>query len=623
MASKQFSLEPGLSNLNETGKSSNLSVSQVSEASKTDLEDLFQKFYDEYFDSSKIMKSLTMNVETPINDEVFHEVSESFQGESSSSSLNDDVQQSPKEVIPPQANTKSIHINMVPNSDEASTSHNVFNERLKDAYFDASTLFHDPSNIHTFYQPYPHEKKWTKDHPLHKIIVARIEAIHLFLAYAAHKDFTIFQMDVKTSFLNGVLKEEVYVGQPLDFVTKQYPDNVYALYKALFRMENCDTVPTPMVEQAKLKLDLVGKPVNHTDYRSLIGSLMYVTSSRPEIMFATCLWNPKDYGFDLTAYSDIDHAGCHLYQKSTSGCVQFLGDKLDWSYMANEGEDHALVADADDPIEFALMANTESKVFDNSLCSNDCKKNNDSLNSKIKDLTGELSEANNYIYHYKLAVAQLEGRLVEYKEREVNYIEIIRTLEMYRASNLKCIKTLDKELEELKLEKDGKRVQRDTTRSQKHAYESSLHRSSGHRPHGAPMRPLYKSDGHRPYGASMRPSHRPTGHRPHGPSMNLMRPNVNRARPNRSFFIQAHSYENRHFLKSSEVKTQYRAPWVPTVNRNNSPVNRKFSIGRRNFPTVNRKFPTTSRKFTSGSTKTHTADMGRKGKAVKPSAYWV
>nr|GEU73848.1 retrovirus-related Pol polyprotein from transposon TNT 1-94 [Tanacetum cinerariifolium] len=73
MASKQFSLEPGLSNLNETGKSSNPLVSKVSEASKKDLEDLFQDFYDEYFDSSKIMKSSTTNVETPINEEVFHE----------------------------------------------------------------------------------------------------------------------------------------------------------------------------------------------------------------------------------------------------------------------------------------------------------------------------------------------------------------------------------------------------------------------------------------------------------------------------------------------------------------------------------------------------------------------
>nr|GFC67684.1 integrase, catalytic region, zinc finger, CCHC-type, peptidase aspartic, catalytic [Tanacetum cinerariifolium] len=108
MTSKQFSLEPGLSNLNKTRKSSNPSVLNVDEASKKDLEYLFQDFYDEYFDSSKVMKSSTMNVETPINEEVFHE---------------------------------SIPINMVPSGDEASTSHNVFNEQLEDAYFDASTSF--------------------------------------------------------------------------------------------------------------------------------------------------------------------------------------------------------------------------------------------------------------------------------------------------------------------------------------------------------------------------------------------------------------------------------------------------------------------------------------------------
>nr|GFB57176.1 putative ribonuclease H-like domain-containing protein [Tanacetum cinerariifolium] len=153
------SLEPGLSNLNEMGNSSNLSVSQVDEASKKDLKDLFQDFYDEYFYFSKIMKSSTMNVKTPIIEKVFHEVSESFQRESSSSSLNNDVQQSPEEVIIPSSNTQSIPINMVPNGDEANTSHNVFNERLEDAYFDASTSFHDPSNVHTYYQPYPHEKK--------------------------------------------------------------------------------------------------------------------------------------------------------------------------------------------------------------------------------------------------------------------------------------------------------------------------------------------------------------------------------------------------------------------------------------------------------------------------------
>nr|GEX25278.1 hypothetical protein [Tanacetum cinerariifolium] len=173
------------------------------------------------------------------------------------------------------------------------------------------------------------------------------------------------------------------------------------------------------------------------------------------------------------------------------------------------------------------------------------------------------------------------------------------------------------------LEKDMRRVQRETTRSQNHLYKSSSHRSGGHRPHGAPMRPPLRSSGHRPHGGSMRPSHRSAGHRPHGPSMNPERPTMNGARPYKSFFIQSPSYKTRPFLKSSAVKTPYRAPWVPTINMYDPPVNRKFSTGRRNFPIANRKFPTASKKFTTGSTKNHTADVRRKGKAVKSSACWT
>nr|GFA18379.1 ribonuclease H-like domain-containing protein [Tanacetum cinerariifolium] len=106
------------------------------------------------------------------------------------------------------------------------------------------------------------------------------------------------------------------------------------------------------------------------------------------------------------------------------------------------------------PRKFELMANIENKVFDNSLCSNDCKKNADSLNSKIKELKSELSESNNYLYHYKLGVAQFKKRLKEYKEREEIYIVKIRTLEMYRASDLDSIKILTNEVETLKEEKD-------------------------------------------------------------------------------------------------------------------------------------------------------------------------
>nr|GFB20159.1 ribonuclease H-like domain-containing protein [Tanacetum cinerariifolium] len=105
----------------------------------------------------------------------------------------------------------------------------------------------------------------------------------------------------------------------------------------------------------------------------------------------------------------------------------------------------------------ALMA--IDGVFDNSLCSKECKKNNDSLNNKITDLTDKLFDAKNLIYHYKLALAQVESRLVVYKEREVKYCEKIRTLEFMNESNNECIEILKKKLKTLKEEKervDGK-----------------------------------------------------------------------------------------------------------------------------------------------------------------------
>nr|GEY47211.1 hypothetical protein [Tanacetum cinerariifolium] len=114
---------------------------------------------------------------------------------------------------------------------------------------------------------------------------------------------------------------------------------------------------------------------------------------------------------------------------------------------------------------------------------------------------------------------------------------------------------------------------------------------------------------------------RPVAHRPYRPSQRPVRTNMNDARPNRTFFNkQVQSYANRPVHKTSAVRSPYRAPWVSTVNRDYPPVNRKFSTGSRNFPTANRKFPTASRKSPTGSTKSLTADMGMKGKAIKPSA---
>ncbi|GJV18839.1 retrovirus-related pol polyprotein from transposon TNT 1-94 [Tanacetum coccineum] len=164
-------------------------------------------------------------------------------------------------------------------------------------------------------------------------------------------------MDVKTAFLNGPLKEEVYVAQPDGFADPDHLKKVYCLRKALYRlkqalrawydelskfliskgftkgMEKGQSIGTPMATKPKLDADLSGEPVDQTDYHSKIGSLMYLTSSRPDIVQAVCtinmgLWYPKGSGFELTAFLDADHAGCVDTRKSTSGGIQFLGDKL-------------------------------------------------------------------------------------------------------------------------------------------------------------------------------------------------------------------------------------------------------------------------------------------------------
>nr|GEY37835.1 retrovirus-related Pol polyprotein from transposon TNT 1-94 [Tanacetum cinerariifolium] len=158
-------------------------------------------------------------------------------------------------MVPP-TNTQSILNNMVPNVNEASSSHNAFNEWLEDAYFDAISRPNGKTIIKTkwIFKNKKDESSLVIQNRARLVAVgycqqegidydetcarvARIEAIHLFLAYAAHKDFSIFQMDVKTAFLKGILKEEVYVGQPPGFVSKQYPDHVYALDKALYGLK--------------------------------------------------------------------------------------------------------------------------------------------------------------------------------------------------------------------------------------------------------------------------------------------------------------------------------------------------------------------------------------------------
>nr|GEX00281.1 Gag-Pol polyprotein [Tanacetum cinerariifolium] len=117
-------------------------------------------------------------------------------------------------------------------------------------------------------------------------LVTRLEAVRIFLAYAAYKNFPIFKMDVKTAFLNGPLKEEVFVQQPDGFVDPDFPNHVYCLKKARYGLKQASRASTPMAT-TKLDADLQGTPVDQTKYHSMIGGLMYLTTSRPDIAFAT------------------------------------------------------------------------------------------------------------------------------------------------------------------------------------------------------------------------------------------------------------------------------------------------------------------------------------------------
>nr|GEV49767.1 uncharacterized mitochondrial protein AtMg00810-like [Tanacetum cinerariifolium] len=223
------------------------------------------------------------------------------------------------------------------------------------------------SNMHTFYQHHPFEHHWTKDHPLEQVIGNPSQSVKTRRQLNLEGEMYMFAltMDVKTAFLNGPLKEEVYVNQTDGFVDPYHPEKVYRLKKALYGLKQAPRVcvGTPMATK-HLDVDLSGTPVDQTKYHSMVGALMYLTASRPYIVHATCycaryqakptekhltavkrifrylkdtihmgLWYPKDTGFELTAFSDSDHAGCLDSRKSTYGGIQFLsGDKLvSWS----------------------------------------------------------------------------------------------------------------------------------------------------------------------------------------------------------------------------------------------------------------------------------------------------
>ncbi|GKA79899.1 retrovirus-related pol polyprotein from transposon TNT 1-94 [Tanacetum coccineum] len=254
--------------------------------------------------------------------------------------------------------------------------------------------------------------------------VARLEAIRIFLAFAAHMNMVVYQMDVKTAFLNDNLQEEVETsstrveGKELLMVQVYVDDIIFAastpglcdlfakIICSKFKMSmmdkisfflglrifqnprgifinqskyaleslkkygfySCDPVDTPIVEKSKLNEDKEGKAVDPSHYRGMIDTLIYLTASRPDLQFAICmcaryqarptkkhlhavkrifrylkgtvnrgLWYPNDFSIALTAFADADHAGCQDTRRSTSGSMQFLGDKLMRSQLTDYG----------------------------------------------------------------------------------------------------------------------------------------------------------------------------------------------------------------------------------------------------------------------------------------------
>nr|GEW42562.1 hypothetical protein [Tanacetum cinerariifolium] len=157
--------------------------------------------------------------------------------------------------------------------------------------------------------------------------VAKIEAIRLFLAYTSFMGFIMYQMDVKSAFLYDTIEEEVYVCQPLGFENSQFSDKVYKVEKTLyglhqapracqdkyvadilkkFDFSSVKIASTPIETNNALLKDEEVKDVDVHLYQSMIGSLMYLTASRPNIMFGVCA----------------------CARKSTTGGCQFLGKRL-------------------------------------------------------------------------------------------------------------------------------------------------------------------------------------------------------------------------------------------------------------------------------------------------------
>nr|GEY12464.1 hypothetical protein [Tanacetum cinerariifolium] len=223
-------------------------------------------------------------------------------------------------------------------------------------------------------------------------LVARIEAIRLFLAYASFMGFMVYQIDVKSAFLYGTIEEEVYVCQPLGFEDPNYPHKVYKVVKALYGLHQApiawyETLANYLLENGfqrgkidetlfikKQKCDILlvqiyvddiifdGKSAStpiDTEKPLLkdpdVKRIFKYLKGKPHLG----LWYPKDLSFNLVAYSDSDYAGTSLDKKSTTGGCQFLGCRL----ISWQCKKQTVVATSSTEAEYVVAASCCAQVL--------------------------------------------------------------------------------------------------------------------------------------------------------------------------------------------------------------------------------------------------------------------
>ncbi|GKB91070.1 retrovirus-related pol polyprotein from transposon TNT 1-94 [Tanacetum coccineum] len=202
--------------------------------------------------------------------------------------------------------------------------------------------------------------------------VARLDAIRIFLAYAAHMNMIVYQMDVKTTFLNGILREDVYVSQPDGLQISQSPRGIFINHSKYalecltkYGMKSSDPVDTLMVEKSKLDVDIQGKVVDPAHYHGMEGTPMYLTASRPDLTFVVCMcaglvsWSSKRQKSVVISSTEAEYIALSGY------CAQVL-------WMRSQLTDYGLGFNkipmyCDNKSAIALCCNNLADIFTKAL----------------------------------------------------------------------------------------------------------------------------------------------------------------------------------------------------------------------------------------------------------------